>query len=483
MNKKNLFFVLLIGFIFLFSGILVQKKAGAESKITFQKIAAPLESRGKFNHDSTTFQLLGTHRGLECNKCHFAGRYKGTPRTCENCHNGQISYGKPVGHMMTGSNCTGCHNVTAWLPTHFAHDSSVTGECSTCHNGKKATGKSGNHLTTSSECDGCHKPAGWVPAGFNHADISGQLCVSCHKPGGSGKTKSDSLHNLPGLSDCGTCHASTTRFSVWKMSHTGISPPASCATCHIAGNTMGAVATPGSHPYAASNSDCSQCHKSFSSFSGAAFNHTGVTTCNTCHFKNNPSGAMGPKSDTLHNLSTLPDCRTCHSSTTTFTAFTMNHTGISPPASCATCHIAGNTMGAAATPGSHPYAAPNSDCSQCHKSFSSFSGAAFNHTGVTACKTCHYSGNATGAMAPPATAGDLIHNPISNIITDCNSCHTSTLSGGFSSSKMIHTAILNYTTTCQNCHKAGNPMGAQFKSNHHLNEICGNCHSTSTFDK
>ncbi|MHB8483182.1 MAG: hypothetical protein ACYDBV_10715 [Nitrospiria bacterium] len=326
---------------------------------------AQLSQQPYTNHDSTSFPLLGAHRSLECFKCHSGGRYKGTPRTCETCHNGQITYGKPAGHLMTTQSCLVCHNVNAWSPSNFIHDPSTAGQCSNCHNGRTATGKPSNHVNTTSQCDTCHSTRAWTPAGFNHANIGSLLCSSCHHSGGSGlPPKSDSLHNLPGRPDCRQCHSSTTTFSIWTMNHTGISPPTPCANCHIAGNSMGAVSTPNPHPYAASNSDCSQCHTNFSTFAGAIFSHTGITgNCSSCH-KNPATGVTGPRNDTLHRLSILPDCSQCHTSTTSFSSWTMNHTGISPPTACMTCHVPGNNMGALYKPSGHPVT--TQDCGSCH---------------------------------------------------------------------------------------------------------------------
>jgi hypothetical protein len=167
----------------------------------------------------------------------------------------------------------------------------------------------------------------------------------------------------------------------------------------------------------------------------------------------------------------------------------MNHAGISPPTPCATCHIAGNNAGAVSTPNPHPYAAANSDCGQCHTNFSSFAGASFNHAGVTTCKTCHYAGNTTGALPPPTTAGDLIHNPLSNIITDCNTCHTLTTSGGFAtmnaSMSTMHTAFVS--VPCTRCHESTDTTmksiyGLTLRpANHNVGKDCSGCHNTSSF--
>jgi hypothetical protein len=296
-------------------------------------------------------------------------------------------------------------------------------DCENCHNGQISYGKPASHLMTSQSCLFCHSQNAWIPSNFTHDPST--------------------------VGQCSTCH-----------------------------NGQKATGKPSNH--VSTNSQCDTCHRT-SGWIPAGFNHANLMgqQCSTCH--RTGGQGMPPRSDVVHSNLAGQDCSQCHASTTTFSTANMNHTGISPPAACATCHIAGNSVGAVSTPNPHPYAASNSDCSQCH-STTTFAGASFNHAGVTTCKTCHYSGNANGAMPPPVTAGDLIHSPLSNIITDCNSCHTSTQTGGFSSYKMVHTAIANYATTCQNCHKAGNPMQAVYKANHNVGVVCGNCHNTTSFN-
>ncbi|MBI3605707.1 MAG: hypothetical protein HY202_06745 [Nitrospirae bacterium] len=313
----------------------------------------------KFNHDSTSFQLQGAHRVLDCKQCHSGGRYKGTPRTCEDCHNGQISYGKPSSHLMTTQTCTLCHTQNAWIPSNFTHDPATAGQCSNCHNGQKATGKPSSHISTNSQCDTCHRTTGWVPAGFNHANLTGQLCSSCHKGGGPGMPpRSDVVHsNLTGQ-DCNSCHSSTTTFSTATMNHSGMVAP--CSTCHYQGNTVGAVFKPSNHT--ATTQECNICHSGTTTFANAIFSHSNLAgqACSSCHKVGGPG--MAPKNDVVHSNLNGQDCNSCHPSTTSFTNVKMNHFGI--VATCVTCHYRGNTVGAKAKPNDHP--STSDDCKACH---------------------------------------------------------------------------------------------------------------------
>jgi len=360
-----------------------------------------------FNHDATSFQLLGAHRSLKCSQCHLGGQYRGTPRTCENCHNGQITYGKPQNHIMTTQGCNLCHTVdawspanfdhnlamvagqcsnchngqmatgkppshiattaqcdtchktTGWIPAGFVHDASTAGQCTNCHNGQIATGKPQNHLPTTAQCDTCHKTTGWTPAGFVHdASVAGQ-CATCHKVGGSGlPPKNDVVHNNLAGQDCSSCHSSTTSFTTVTMNHAGIIAP--CSTCHYAGNTVGAVSKPANH--VATTQECNVCHAGTTTFANGIFNHSGLSgqLCSSCHKVGGPG--MAPKNDVVHNNLAGQDCSSCHSSTTSFTVVKMNHFGIVVP--CSTCHYAGNTVGAVSKPRDHPQT--TQDCGACH---------------------------------------------------------------------------------------------------------------------
>ncbi|HRC85346.1 MAG TPA: hypothetical protein PK413_07045, partial [Thermoanaerobaculia bacterium] len=50
-----------------------------------------------FNHASTSFQLRGAHRSVECASCHARG-YSGTPSDCFSCHQSQFTSAKNPSH-------------------------------------------------------------------------------------------------------------------------------------------------------------------------------------------------------------------------------------------------------------------------------------------------------------------------------------------------------------------------------------------------
>jgi hypothetical protein len=384
-----------------FETVVAETQGGAPGK------SSQSEPPTNFNHDATSFPLLGAHRGLKCSECHLGGKYKNAPRNCENCHNNQIAYGKPKthipttqgcdlchsvsafspatfkhnfalvtgqcstchngqkatgkpsNHITTTAQCDTCHKTTGWIPAGYVHDASAVGQCSTCHNGQKATGKPSNHITTTSQCDTCHKTTGWTPAGFTHDASTAGQCATCHKVGGPGlPPTTDVVHNNLAGQDCSSCHSSTTSFTTVKMNHTGIVAP--CSTCHYRGNSVGAVFKPSNHMV--TTQECNLCHAGTTTFANGIFNHSGLTgqLCSSCH-KTGGSG-MAPKNDVVHNNLAGQDCSSCHSSTTSFTTVKMNHTGIVAP--CSTCHYRGNSVGAVSKPNDHP--STSDDCGACH---------------------------------------------------------------------------------------------------------------------
>ena len=278
--------------------LLFYRTVGSEARDGARKVSVQGELPENFNHDATSFPLVGAHRQLQCSQCHLGGKYKGLPTTCENCHNGQMADGKPQNHVMTTQSCNVCHAVLAWSPATFRHDlAMVTGQCSTCHNGQQATGKSQNHIMTTQQCDTCHKVTAWIPAGFQHdlAMVSGR-CSTCHN---GQQATGKSQNHIMTTQECDSCH----RVTAWtpsmmtnhpnpkligahsvldcKVCHTQSIPTAFfrdgtqfgfCANCHTRDYTFPG---PGAHknnpvtktPFASMqdslrvNAMCSQCHK------------------------------------------------------------------------------------------------------------------------------------------------------------------------------------------------------------------------------
>jgi hypothetical protein len=305
------------------------KSAASEMNSGPPKYLAQGELPANFNHDATTFPLLGAHRSVKCSLCHLGGQYKNAPRECENCHNDQIAYGKPNTHILTTQSCNTCHTVSAWSPASFTHNPpEVMGRCSTCHNGQKATGKPSDHVTTTSQCDTCHKTAGWIPATFVHDASTVGQCSTCHN--GQKATGKPSDH-ITTTSQCDTCHK-TAGWIPATFVHDA-STVGQCSTCH---NGQTATGKPSDH--ITTTSQCDTCHKT-TGWIPATFVHDASTAgqCSTCH---NGQTATGNPAD--HTGVTL-QCDTCHVTTGWYPATYSSHDnpkliGSHAPLDCKVCH-------------------------------------------------------------------------------------------------------------------------------------------------
>jgi hypothetical protein len=300
----------------------------SESTSRGAKTVVQSELPANFNHDSTTFPLLGAHRTLKCSECHFGGQYKRAPTACENCHNDQIGYGKPNTHIMTNQPCAFCHNVTAWSPASFKHNpAEVIGRCSTCHNGQKATGKPVNHITTTAQCDTCHKTTGWIPVTYLHDASAVGQCSTCHN--GQKATGKPGNH-IATTAQCDTCHK-TTGWIPATFTHDA-SAVGQCSTCH---NGQKATGMPATH--SGVTLQCDTCHKTTGWIPANFASHDnpkliGAHTplqCSVCHPQNysNPYYRDG----TQYGF-----CANCH--TRDYRPGAEDHRTLALDAMCANCH-------------------------------------------------------------------------------------------------------------------------------------------------
>ena len=276
-----------------------------------------------FNHNTTAFPLTGSHIGVDCIKCHASG-YISTPSTCVSCHQANFNATTNPNHLTAkfSTDCQTCHNVTAWQPSTFNHNTAttfpLTGShigvaCVTCHtNGYSAipttcvschlpnynATTNPNHVTAkfSTACETCHTVTAWTPSTFNHNTATtfpltgghiGVACISCHKNGYSPipttcvschltdyNTTTNPAHAAAKFStDCLTCHNVTAWSPAPLFNHTSFFPISSgrhsgisCVTCHT---------TPTN--YAVFTCITASCH-------GSAHNRNqGSAGCYSCH--------------------------------------------------------------------------------------------------------------------------------------------------------------------------------------------------------
>ena len=60
-----------------------------------------------FDHNITSFPLVGKHRGVSCESCHKNGEYQGLSTSCASCHRDEHNGEK-------GTDCASCHSPRGW---------------------------------------------------------------------------------------------------------------------------------------------------------------------------------------------------------------------------------------------------------------------------------------------------------------------------------------------------------------------------------
>ena len=222
------------------------------------------------DHRGSRFPLTGAHAMVACRSCHSRqGRdtWRGTPNTCDACHQNQALVVQAFDHTKVSVGCNRCHSTFAWAPARLDHNlwwplvgrhkavqsncagchtggsfASASRACATCHSDLVSQGKTHpDHkaLGFSPSCDKCHTPYGWKQllktwhegyfplAGGDHARYANN-CQSCH-PTGMGAGRFDCIH----------CHDGAHSKSKMDSEHEGKSgyqwhSPA-CLQCHPGG--------------------------------------------------------------------------------------------------------------------------------------------------------------------------------------------------------------------------------------------------------
>jgi hypothetical protein len=157
------------------------------------------------------------------------------------------------------TNCTTCHNTTAWQPSTYNH--SVTGfpltglhvgvRCLTCHatqyhgtstdcyschasayNSTTNPVHSSAHFPTT--CQTCHTTSGWTPANWNHDTQFFPIYSGSHQ----GK-----------WTNCTDCHTVSTDYSVFE-----------CINCHAHSKTSTDSDHRGVNNYQYNSAACYNCH-------------------------------------------------------------------------------------------------------------------------------------------------------------------------------------------------------------------------------
>lgn len=265
-----------------------------------------------FDHFTTGFPLTGGHRAVECDACHTAGQFRGTPRECASCHNLLTNTGavvKSSAHIQASNDCETCHSTLAWDDVRRVNHMAVMGDCKSCHTvGGAATSRPPSDsihtgvVSRGTDCVTCHRTSTWASVHFNHgANASGHaFCKDCHfsspSNGGIAATPppSNTLHNASpiqaGSINCDICHNTHS----WGFSHG--STTGDCISCHDSSTFAGVSAvkqrpTDTLHaPYV--GIQCNSCHSTrawtpatFRHGAGSQYptGHKNISSCSECH--------------------------------------------------------------------------------------------------------------------------------------------------------------------------------------------------------
>jgi len=317
---------------------------------------------------------------------------------------------------------------------------------------------------TTLRCEQCH-----VDGIFKNTTKD---CAGCHSVGSRVGATPKPVNHVQTTSSCDTCHISATSFLVKSFIHVGIT--SGCASCHN-GQSLGVVSKSATH--FPTLLPCESCHTNTNTFTSARMDHTGITSnCALCHGNAGVEIFSGVKAKPVEPVAHIPtsgaDCSTCHN-TTTFLGAMFNHTGIT--ARCDSCH--GVQNGVVAKPASHIPTPVGADCGSCHSqantsNYTTFLGAPSHTPAPSSCASCHNGVTAKGKSSTHIQT-----------TADCSTCHTASNTNTFTTFLGATYSHSPVPATCANCH---NGVTATGKMSSHISTTadCGSCHTasnTSTF--
>jgi hypothetical protein len=441
-----------------------------------------------FDHNLSSFKLIGKHVLVACVDCHVSNAFKGTPQDCYSCHTKD-----DVHQGLLGQACETCHTPASWTSANFDHNTAafkLDGKhagvaCNQCHTDLlfKNTPTDCNACHSKDDvhnaqlgpaCFTCHTTAGWTPSTFDHGMASfkltgkhvGLACNACHSDKIFKTTSSncsschakDDAHGGQFGASCGTCHSTsgwlpaTFDHNLSSFKLTGKHVSVSCNSCHKNGvfkgtptNCYACHANNDAHG-GAFGTNCGACH-STNGWTPATFDHNlssfkligkhSSVSCNSCHingvFKGTPTSCYACHArDDAHGGAFGTNCGSCHTPNG-WTPATFDHslvfalTGAHAGLSCNSCHT-GSGFGGLSTA-----------CSSCH-------GDPAFHAGLfsgTPCSNCHNTSAWTPASYTGSHPGGCDGNCINHENASCRDCHTTNL----------------MTATCTKCHDSNNPGG------------------------
>lgn len=483
------------------SCVVCHKSPHKNKKQTFQQCykchdtsAWEQRNQSNFNHDKeTSFALTGSHKSVDCLKCHTTKIWSPMSMQCVSCH-------KDPHNDQFGKTCETCHNTQNWKRVSSAMGSKLQSKNLPKTSAKVGGNLAKNSTTTKSNavfdhnqtafplvgkhksvaCKTCHGPVIGKMKNFQdcsgcHADphkgaFAPKACSSCHTPEGfktvtntpSASTQKENLSSkkqAPSQSMSGFDHA-TTGFPL-----AGRHQAVTCENCHVGGKFKGIGRSCNSchndFHKGELGMECERCHSPMIGFNDIEFNHNrqarfridGAHTknaCNQCHWNNKykfGDFSCSTCHRDVHKGSFGPNCDKCH----TTSGFVMSEgfhefgsfriTGVHDKIDCVTCHNP-----------KKPARARPMECASCHKD---------PHMGSLSqeCSSCH------GQIAWMPTT--FRHNQTgfelsgAHRFLSCDRCHANRIFGGLSSecifchSKDFNASLPQHvgaTTTCNTCH-------------------------------
>jgi hypothetical protein len=260
--------------------------------------------QARFDHGKTKFPLRRAHADarVQCESCHVAQRYKGTPQDCVACHREDDMKKGHKGNF--GSRCEKCHEDSAWKTPTFRHDRDTAYplvnrhrlvKCENCHRVACHRGDDVHKTTLGDRCDKCHSPRGWKGTSFDHAVDTRFPLIDRHKAAACDACHKDKAMREKLPLACASCHERDDR----ERGHRG-NLGEKCETCHDARAFKPALFEHGRNTTFTlvgkhAGIKCASCHRD------ALFRTKTRPACYDCH-----------KDQDVHFATYGLECETCH---------------------------------------------------------------------------------------------------------------------------------------------------------------------------
>lgn len=244
-----------------------------------------------FDHDLTSFPLVGKHQQVDCKQCHIDESFlvPMVHQACTDCH-ADYHQGDFLTDSISVMNCAACHTEMGFSPSIYGADDHK----------KTNFPLTGAHLATA--CIFCHEGADekWQ---FNKLSSE---CVGCH----GDEHKDELSKNFDPEKKCTPCHT-TSRWNIIKFDHSrtaflleGEHQSIECNACHKREETILFTDIP---------KHCAYCHEDI--HLGQFADNDKIVNCNSCHQSTSWEDLVFNHDDARFALDGAHeglDCSACH---------------------------------------------------------------------------------------------------------------------------------------------------------------------------